>query len=397
MWESVGSFETPKNIVNEFSEFVINKYVKCNCTKIKKGQTSILDLFAGDGRLGIKLISDLAPYINSTMMTFVEFDESKTKLIKPEVKYYEIFKENVFAWEPGKKFDLVITNPPYQLLNVKNSEQYGFSWKMAKKFCRNLYALGIIKGLDLCHQEGVLAFIGPFSWLRNYYSSDFRKELATLCSNISIKAYNHRRVFMDTSQDIAFQYFQKRKKGNDNPCTIEFTYNETNPIRLDLSEPKIIAKNTLNNSSIRVGPIVWNRRKKNLVSKKNVESIPLIYGGNIRTGNNLDLEIPRYHNKQYIKKAGLSQSELSRSPMILIRRTLRGYPGKWKIDSCVIDKKNLICTIENHVIVIELPKNYEHCYKLNNNLLDELYEHYNITGSPNISTIIVKNIVERII
>ena len=69
----------------------------------------------------------------------------------------------------------------------------------------------------------------------------------------------------------------------------------------------------------------------------------------------IDLKVAKYIERQFIGRKSLKENELFRPPMMLIRRTMRGNPGEWKVDSCLLLKGRKYA-VENHVIAIEIGK-----------------------------------------
>lgn len=394
-WNKIGCHETPVDVVDEFSEFVTNSYFTYCNKKHNESTLSILDLFAGDGRLGNKLSKNFISFFKSIHLVFVEVDTSKTISIEPSVSSFDVINTNAFRWNIKEKYDLVVSNPPYKMLNSQKAKDLGFSWEYAKKFSRNLYGLGIIRGLELCKENGVLAVIAPFSWLRGVFCEDFRREINLRCSDVIISAYKHRGIFSGINQDIGFQFFTKREKNNNKRTKYKFKYNGLKSVSFFIQDTKYLSKSSISNINVKVGPIVWNRQRKLLTPKK-VGSALLIYGGNIRPDGKLDLKVKRYSQKQYIKRNKLKRIYISKSPLILLRRTLRGTPGNWKIDSCLITNK-FSCVVENHVIVIELPSRKTHYDKFHKLLINELLKYYHVAGSPNISVKIVRGCLSRLL
>lgn len=392
-WEAkVGFYPTPANIVNQFSKFTYNfakNYI--NRSKIVR----ILDLFAGDGRLGFEIANILKTKKYSIEQTFIEIQHEEAKKIRKGNKYSKVITRNAFEWHPYKKFDLIVSNPPYLIINSPMAAKLGFEWEYARKNGRNLYTLGIIKGLELCRDGGILAVISPFSWLRGEFSASFREEINEKCSRVFIKANDHRTVFKDVNQDIGIQIFIKRSKTDTYSTDWKFGYNGDEPKTILFENFKKDYKSNLSEYRITVGPVVWNRKKEFLtkIAKNNVR---VIYGGNIGHDSKLHFNVPRYKDKQFIEKAALIETDVFFSPLILIRRIMRGIPGNWEIDSCLIEKP-FICTAENHVIVIEVPLRRLKSFKiLHKKLMGKLKEYYYFSGTPSISVKVVKKILSEL-
>ena len=143
-----------------------------------------------------------------------------------------------------------------------------------------------------------------------------------------------------------------------------------------------------------MGPIVWNR-KREFLRDSNEEAILLIYGGNIDHEEKLNLENHKYSHKQFILRSKITESDIIKNPAILIRRTLRGHPGAWKIDSCFI-RSNFEYTVENHVIIVEILSDQLDDKKLYFALIQRIKEYYYYSGTPSISTKIVNNLATQV-
>ncbi|KKR16705.1 MAG: hypothetical protein UT45_C0004G0036 [Candidatus Daviesbacteria bacterium GW2011_GWA2_39_33] len=387
-WGKTGFYPTPDPLVKQFSD-VVNKYLKG--INFKKN-VSVLDLFAGDGRLGLSIGQNLLKSKHLINTTYVEVEKDQIPLINKTVGNPRILRKNVFDWQPKNKFTLIISNPPYLILNYKEAERLGFNWNSVKGLGRNLYTLGIAKGLELLEEGGILAVISPFSWLRGEFSDGFRKEINKQCSSVFIKANDHRTIFKGVNQDIGIQIFQKKTSHNMEIATDwKFGYNGDKPKQILFRDVKYKKENSHSRLRIMVGPVVWNRKKEFL--KKNFHNASLVvYGGNIGHDGKLYLNDRRYLEKQYIQNKALTNNDTFDSPLILIRRIMRGIPGNWKIDSCFI-KENFVCTAENHVIVVALPADkVDMCGIFHEKLMQKIKDYYYLSGSPSISGKVVKRI-----
>jgi len=389
-WKRIGFYPTPDVLVDQFNSVICN-YLEQK--KIKKEDLSLLDLFAGDGRLGTatyKTLKDKNYKISA--LNYIEIEKDQVDLIDKQIGNPEILNQNVFNWKPNKKFDLIVSNPPYLILNSLKAEELGFDWEYVKTHGRNLYTLGILKGLDLCKESGILAVISPFSWLRGEFSQKFRDEINEMCSSVLIKANDHRTVFKDVNQDIGIQIFTKRLKGNIARTDWKFGYNGFKPTNIAFEHLKPERNVSKSQYRTMVGPVVWNRKKKFLTNIKN-KNVVVVYGGNIGHDGKLHFDLDRYKAKQYIKKEALLKTDIFVSPVILIRRIMRGIPGNWMIDSCLLEKE-FQGTAENHVIVIEIPKERIKSFKaFHAEIMNKVKDYYYLSGSPSISVKVVKQIV----
>jgi hypothetical protein len=315
--------------------------------------------------------------------------------VDPAISDFVLLRSNAFFWEPKEKFDIVVSNPPYLILNTERAEVLRLGWERVKACLRNLYGLGIKRCLELCRDDGVVGVIAPFGWLVGANSDVFREMVSRVSSEVYVKANRHRGLFKGALQDTGIQIFRKRPRGYSGPCRFKFGYDDSELTEVDGKASILNNKNCAEGLRVRVGPIVWNRKREWITAKAN-GSVLVIYGGNIRHDGRLDVEVKRYAGRQYIKKDGLRPSDVLEAPFMLLRRTLRGSPGRWKIDSCVITE-NTKCTAENHVIVIALKDLPIPITQFVSTVLDLLGKHYYFSGCPSVSARVVGRIVTEIV
>lgn len=398
-WQGVGVYPTPFNLLDEFSEFVLSKISRK--MNPKNNPIELLDIFSGDGRIGksVSKIIESRSGVNVNV-TFIEAMIAPLELIERKPNF-TILNQNVFESKLSKKYELVVSNPPYLVLNSNTSESLGIDWDLAKKYSKNLYALSILKGLEMCSDNGVLVVIAPFGYLRGYESFKFKEKIEEECSEVIIKASPLRTLFEGVNQDIGFQCFYKRSKGDKSPTYWSFGYNghEASEIKKQINIQPLNSNGSRSKLKVRVGPIVWNRSKDHLIGlDKKETNCALIYGANIRHNGELDLNVKKLSNRQFIKSSGMSNGDLIKENAILIRRTLRGSPGKWIVDSTIIMDRKQAFTAENHVIVVELKEanTYEELDSFRRILCERIEDYYSISGSPTISTKIVESISRNI-
>ena len=385
-WESVGVYPTPEPVVRQFADFTIK------AINGRRKTDEILDMFAGDGRLGVSIKQKLAPSRFGNL-TFLEIRENTIPdgILNGRVK---LLVENGFNYETVDKFDLVVSNPPYLSLTAKQAADMGIEWSHAKLFGRNLFSVGISKCLEVCKPGGIVAVIAPFGYLRGISSADFREQLEKQCYEINIQASSDRNLFEKANQDIAFQLFKKRTAGDKRKTKWRFAYNGVKPKAIHVALP-FNEENA--EKHVRVGPVVWNRKKQDL-GKNARGKVPVIYGGNITHDGQLDLAKNKYKSKQYIKKTAIIPTDILSPPFIAIRRTLRGKPGSWIVDSTLVVDKGLMCTAENHTIVAELPDfSVETLKRIQEEWTISLIDFFHHSGSPNISTKIASILFGKII
>ncbi len=390
--KSICYFETPHDIAIKFGKDIYNFIIEKKLSLLYKNEISVLDIFAGDGRLGNAIVKIASNHHTKIETTYVEIDAEKLKLIKPYLETANLINKNAFEWNPQIKYDVIISNPPFEILNKKKCKLYGFAWNDVRNSAMNLYGLSILKCLDLCSDEGIVAVIAPFSWLRGVNSKKFRSEISKITSSVYVSAFNHRGIFKKVIQDVGFQIFLKRGDNNFEKSKVYFKYNGFKNQLIRESDLNKVVKSSFIN--VRVGPIVWNR-KREFLRDSNEEAILLIYGGNIDHEEKLNLENHKYSHKQFILRSEITESDIIKNPAILIRRTLRGQPGAWKIDSYFI-RSNLKYTVENHIIIVEILSDQLDDKKFYFALIQRIKEYYYYSGTPSISTKVVNNLATQV-
>lgn len=376
-WLNVGCHFTPDRLAVGLAGLVEEHL---DLTNEKQGCLEVLDLFAGDGRLGRETSARLIANGIKSRVTFVEVRESALK--GPVGGAW--LNENAFKMETGKLFDIVVCNPPYQRLSREDANNLGFSWDEIRAAAQNLYCLGILKALQLCRPGGLVAAIAPFSWIRGSSADSFRQQLAGSCSETIVLPENSRRLFEGVSQDVALQLF---RRGTSDSGTIVFRFKgQLLPIAGE-GVPKYEPQAHF--PRVRVGPLVWNRSKKSLRRRAVAGAYRVIYGGNIGSDGAINLDIPRYAGRSFVKKSTVPETFVSRGRCLLIRRTLRGNPGSWIIDSCVTDEA-FCAVVENHVIVVELGDSEFAGQEIQSRIISHLYGHCYTLGNPILNTHAVK-------
>lgn len=388
IWDDIGVFPTPSSLAKSFIECIIQ------ISKLEsKSDIQVLDLFAGDGRLGF-LFSKKLDILNCNYKIYYIEIRKNTIQSKKINGNHILINQNAFHFSQKEAFDYVLSNPPYLILNANKAKQLGFTWEEAKCNSKNLYGLGIRKGLELCKPGGYLAVIAPFGYLRGINGAELRQIIDRKCDKIWINAKTERNLFKGVNQDIAFQLLRKRMKNNSKKAKWKFAYNGEGYKSINITLP-LTQRNT--ERYVRVGPIVWNRKRK-FLREQTEGNIYLIYGGNITHQGTLNLCAKKYQNKQNIVPKGTVPTDLLTSPFIAIRRTVRGKPGSWEIDSVLVSDKTFFYTAENHVITVELPElPLDQLKNIQNKLVNRVLEHHFHSGSPNISTKIVNKLFSEII
>lgn len=388
---NVGVHPTPAEITNQFALATVGFWQACQSAAGAAPQVRVCDLFCGDGRLGRAVSETLEGGGTRVDASFVDVDHSRFGSLFDVCR--NVVRANAFKWTPHEPFDLIVCNPPYQSLTAAQAQAFGISWDTARLGGRNLYSVSILRALELCRPGGLVGVVAPFGWLRGIRAREFRAQVAGLCSKVVVIASRERDRFGGPRQDTAFQYFYRRTGTSSGPAACTFSYEHVGEsVALDLLAPnKVVGRQA--GWRVRVGPLVWNRNLSALTRHKHDAHV-LVYGGNIRNGLPLDLSVPRYEEKQYVSRSAIPQDYLTQGPAILFRRTLRGHPGEWHVDSVALEH-DFVCVAENHVICVELPGLKGSLRSLQEQIVNDVRAHYRLSGSPNISCQTMRQLVSR--
>lgn len=105
------------------TEILVEEAVKF-AEKNASESISILDLCAGTGCIGISVANDLAKSFKEVNVVFADISDiaidccrKNTSKLKPSVRY-EIIKGNLFENLGTRRFDMILTNPPYIATSV---------------------------------------------------------------------------------------------------------------------------------------------------------------------------------------------------------------------------------------------------------------------------------------
>ena len=246
-----------------------------------------------------------------------------------------------------------MANPPFEKLTNARASDLNLPWKEVRKGGRNLYGLGMLKCLDACRPGGASAVIAPFGWVRGDLADEFRCTLVERVSELHVLAYQDRRLFGDPQQDTGLHFIRLKSRDEDRFRNMCFGFDEEGLGPVDLLCAGARIDDPPQGWRLRVGPLVWNRCRRILQADQD-GAIPVAYGGNIRPDGSLDFSVSRYKDRQYVIASEVAPTAVTSSPAILIRRTMRGAPGRWKIDVSVIPDDTPV-VVENHVILIEAP------------------------------------------
>lgn len=295
-----GIFITPQIIIRKLFESII----KCASENGINIQT-ILEPSCGT----CELVNYCDSVFSGTHIDAVEFNNKIFERIKALSfkNKVTLFHEDFIKFNSQIKYDLIIGNPPYFVLE----KDYKIPKKMEPYICGrpNMFGLFIIQAISMLAPNGILSFIIPKSFLNSVYYSKIRNYIKETCKIVEIIDFEKDNKFIDTQQST-FGIILK-KESNKQILSIECNYsikfndnfmftNDSVFLRSLLEGTTTLAKLGL---SVRTGNIVWNQHKDELTEDDN-ETV-LIYNTNLTKEHTIDLKTFKNEEKhQYIKKDG---------------------------------------------------------------------------------------------
>lgn len=338
-----GIYFTPYNIIDKILD------------KIQGYEYStVLEPCVGSGAFLDRLNSNLT-------IDAVEYNEEIYNEVSKMEKKISFYNEDYLKFDNKKKYDLIIGNPPYNVVKKSTIDEKYFQYIEGRP---NIFTIFILHSLFKLSPDGILAFVLPNNFLNCIYYNKIRKFINENYSILSIEK-NRDSKYLDTQQDTCSIIIQN---SNDKDLDVileidneKFVYNFDDVIVFtdDSSKFKQYNFTTLKklDFSVSVGTVVWNQVKSSLTDD-DTETL-LIYSGDIK---DCKLTIQNYKcdaKKNYILKKGWTE------PVLVINR---GYgKGKYKFSYCIIDLGSREFLIENHLICIRYLK------KTSNKKLLDLY------------------------
>lgn len=284
-----GEVFTPISLVNEMLDLVPNDMWS-------KKDTKWLDLCAGRGNFGLmiylRLMKGLEKVIKSetkrhkhifkNMLYFIEIDESNVKKIKDFIGNDEsnVICGDGLTYDFGFEFDVVVSNPPY---NLPNRRKLGGA-TLWSKFVR--------RGLDITKKDGYMVMVHPHMW-RNAYSTTgrgFHRDTFDLLAhqNTMLKLVTKYSLYKTKNKifknaHVTFDFYIVQKCKN----TVEtIVITEKGEQKIDLNKwtwlpsknINIIEKLLGDSDNLRIKTGLTNRRNSKLIKEKTDEyKYPTVY------------------------------------------------------------------------------------------------------------------------
>lgn len=346
-WVGVGVYPTPAVLVRRLATLMVERAIaKFDPVRL----LTIQDVCAGDGRLGRALARRLVRRGYSVRLELIEVDPTR---LTPQALQSSTFATlvklvNFAKYRQVSPPDIIVTNPPYLALNRRQSAELGLDWSVSTSGARNLYGVMLAKCIRDCAEGGLIGYIGPHGWILNARAGDLRRQIVHSISTGVVDVRSTRRLFPGVHQDTSVHVLHKGADVRRQELALKISYDrsihETLTVR---AGGKIQSASQVD---VRVGPFVWNRQSELIAAR--TTRLRAVYGRNIGQQGHL-INLPdRYANRQYLARTRVPLDYIMRGPCILIKRTLRGRPGDWRVDLHVVRKSGVEFVAENHVLVV---------------------------------------------
>lgn len=210
-----GAYYTPKEIVDFFINWAIDKNIKQN----------ILEPSAGDGNF----INNIKNLHKDSSLVAVEIDENEALKIKPSLEnnQYVVLVDDFYNFyerykNKEKEFDVIIGNPPYIRYQFLTEEQRAYQSDilinngLKSNKLINAWVAFTVACLELLKENGKIAFVLPTDILQVSYAKELREFLFKSLKEINIINFENI-VFTETQQDVIL--LMGIKKDNENQST----------------------------------------------------------------------------------------------------------------------------------------------------------------------------------
>lgn len=243
----------------------------------------------------------------------------------------------------NQKFDLIIGNPPFFVLKRNLVPE---KWLPFVRGRPNIFALFILRALELLNTGGILAFVLPNTFLNSAYYEPVRKLIVDQMTILDINYNKDVGNFMGTAQETCSFIVRNSPSSNSN-----WVFQSGETVIFSTRVPELMrlksGATTLRelHCSVYIGKVVWNT-VKDLLTNDASETL-LIYSSDISQQH--ELAVKTYTNlekKNYIRKPGNTR------PLIVVNR---GYgTGDYQFNWAFINLgANQPFLVENHLICIE--------------------------------------------
>ena len=323
-----GIYFTPPSIIKKHAQ-ILKKHMK--------GVKKVLEPSCGSCEYINAFQSDTYDIIG------IEYDDTIYESIKDDTyTNTTLIHADYLKWETTDKFDLIIGNPPYFVINKNDMPD---EYKGYYDGRPNIFIPFILKSLGLLNEGGILGFVLPVSFMNCLYYDKLRQYINENFNILDITQCIDDK-YLETNQETMILTIKKQKKKFSNNDYISkhldyIVFNTKDKTTKLLSLRKDSTTLSSMGMNVNVGNVVWNQKKGELTNDNT--KTRLIYSSDIKDNK---LVLTKYKNtdkKNYIKQDG------KRELILIINR---GYGvGAYKFGYCLIDV-DYDYLIENHLICI---------------------------------------------
>lgn len=435
--------ERNKECRKKFSQFFTSlpiAQLMASKLKIQKEEITLLEPSAGLGVLIYSSVLELKKRnVKKIKITAVEYDETLCEILKENLKFlkeeltgkieisFEIINNNFIElygklWKSNetklsqevlKKYDIIISNPPFKKINKSSKENIYFPKLIIGQ--PNIYHLFIALSLKLLNEKGQYIVISPKNYLGGSYTQNLRKFIFQEYSLVYLHLFDERKKVFgnEVLQEICVASFLKDKyeeieisyngdleipfKINISKILIPKTYRLFFPKKredLDLLE-KITKKGlklTEQNLKFNIGKVVQfriNAEDKSSESYDNLkQQVPLLIVNHIKR-NSIEYKPIGKEDKQ--KNISIRLNENTKSKVIknenyVIFRKNVDYESEYFIQAVIYNKKMFksdFIAIDNNLVYISgenglsIKKAYKICSYLNSKEFENYYKMIN--------------------
>lgn len=333
-----GIFITPKTIIKKLFE-----RIKPECSDIMR----ILEPSAGTCEIALAA-SEAYPVATIDAVEYNDTIFAATKeTINPANINYVKADFTRWASESGKKYDLIVGNPPYV---VCGKEDVPAQYKDYVTGRPNLFCTFMLHSISMLAPGGVLAFIIPTSFLNAAYYSKTRNYMKTVGTILDIINFTKDNKFIETQQATIGLIYRLHSASVSNSPIIECKFSMKVGDNYIFTENADEIKEILHGSTtlkslgiqVKTGTVVWNEHK-DILTNDTTKTL-LIYNSNVAKTNSVEiLQFNNDEKKQYITMDG------STGPCIVVNRG--NGNSAYQLTYAYVDGKRPYL-VENHLNMI---------------------------------------------
>lgn len=299
------------------------------------------------------------------------------KLVNPSVR---VMDSLCCDQKEFNRFDLVIGNPPFGRLRLDPHIRARYSRSLYGH--ANLYGIFTELAVRLTKKGGVIAYLTPASFLAGEYFKNLRSFLWREAPPFSLDFVESRKgVFDGVLQETVLATYRKSANRSSTAVsaislefsgldvehigTFELPKQESDPwIIARSAEYKEIVSNTQNLTSrladwgytVSTGPLVWNRYKPQLTSRKSKHTIPIVWAESVTADGEFIFRSEKKNHKPYFKYSGAKDDwlKIDRECVLLQRTTAKEQKRRLiaaPMPNSFIENHGCV-TVENHLNMI---------------------------------------------